>query len=102
MPHLFITERVAVDQIIDLRTTLRYLGVPVIPKSFMFGNIQAVVTNSSIPNSSLDKRHSALAYHFVCEMISAKILEEPSCYCKKALELSTSMASPETITILFW
>jgi hypothetical protein len=57
-----------------MRTTLRYLGVPVNNKSFMFGDNQAVVTNSSIPHSSLNKRHNALAYHRVCEMIAAKIL----------------------------
>ena len=70
----FTAARIAVDQIIDLRTTLRYLGVPVKAKSFMFGDNQAVVTNSSIPHSSLNKRHNALAYHRVREMIAAKIL----------------------------
>jgi hypothetical protein len=70
----FTAARIAVDQIIDLRTTLRYLGVPVNAKSFMFGDNQAVVTNSSIPHSSLNKRHNALSYHRVREMIAAKIL----------------------------
>ena len=70
----FTAARIAVDQIIDLRTTLRYLGVPVQKKSFMFGDNQAVVQNSSIPHSSLNKRHNALAYHRVREMIAAKIL----------------------------
>ena len=64
----------SVDQIIDLRTTLRYLGVPVNAKSFMFGDNQAVVNNSAVPHSSLNKRHNALAYHRVREMIAAKIL----------------------------
>jgi hypothetical protein len=53
---------------------LRYLGVSVNAKSFMFGDNKVVVTNSSIPHSSLNKRHNALAYHCVCEMIAAKIL----------------------------
>jgi hypothetical protein len=70
----FTAARIAVDQIIDLRSTLRYLGVPVNKKSYMFGDNQAVVTNSSIPHSSLNKRHNALAYHRVREMIAAKIL----------------------------
>jgi hypothetical protein len=66
--------QIAVDQIIDSRTTLRYLGVPVNNKSFMFGDNQAIVANSSIPHSSLNKRHNALAYHCVSKMIAAKIL----------------------------
>jgi hypothetical protein len=70
----FTAARIAVDQIIDLRTTLRYLGVPVVQKSFMFGDNQSVVTNSTIPHSSLNKRHNALAYHRVREMIAAKVL----------------------------
>jgi hypothetical protein len=70
----FTAARIAVDQIIDLRTTLRYLGVPVNSKSFMFGDNQSVVTNSTIPHSSLNKRHNALSYHRVREMIAAKIL----------------------------
>jgi Reverse transcriptase (RNA-dependent DNA polymerase) len=70
----FTAARIAVDQIIDLRTTLRYLGVPVHTKSFMFGDNQAVVTNSTIPHSSLNKRHNALAYHRVREMIAGKVL----------------------------
>jgi hypothetical protein len=58
----------------DLRTTLRYLGVPVNGKSYMFGDNQSVVTNSTIPHSSLNKRHNTLAYHRVREMIAAKVL----------------------------
>jgi hypothetical protein len=55
-------------------TTFQYLGVPVNEKSFMFGDSQAVVNNSSIPHSSLNKRHNALAYHRVREMIAANVL----------------------------
>ena len=70
----FIAARISVDQIIDLQTTLRYLGVPVHHKSYMFGDNQAVVMNSSIQHSSLNKRHNALSYHRLREMIAAKIL----------------------------
>jgi hypothetical protein len=40
----------------------------------MFGDNQAVVMNSSFPHSSCNKRHNALSYHRVSEMIDAKIL----------------------------
>jgi hypothetical protein len=70
----FTATRIAVDQIIDLRTTLRYVGVPISEKSYMFGDNQAVITNSSIPHSSLRNWHNALAYHRVREMITANIL----------------------------
>jgi hypothetical protein len=47
---------------------------PVYTMSFMFGDSQAVVTNSTIPHSSLNKRHNALAYRRAHEMIAAQIL----------------------------
>ena len=69
----FVAARIATDQMIDLRTTLRYLGVPIIGKSYLFGDNSSVVTSSTIPHSVLKKRHNALNYHRVCEAIAAKI-----------------------------
>ena len=40
----------------------------------MFGDNQSVVTNSTIPHSSLQQRHHALAYHRVREAIAAGIV----------------------------
>jgi hypothetical protein len=40
----------------------------------MFEDNQAVFMNSSVIHSLLNKRHNALAYHRVREMIAAKIL----------------------------
>ena len=45
----FIAARTAVDQIIDIHTTLQYLGVPIRDKSYMFGDNRSVVTSSTIP-----------------------------------------------------
>jgi hypothetical protein len=70
----FTAARIATDQIMDLRMTLRNLGVPVFQKTYMFGDNQAVVTNSTIPHSTLSKRHNALAYHRVREAIAAKVI----------------------------
>ena len=70
----FISARIGTDQIIDLRTTLRYLGVPVRRRAYMFGDNQSVVTSATIPHSGLNKRHNALSYHRVREAIAAKIL----------------------------
>ena len=59
----FVAARIATDQIIDLRATLRYLGVPLKPESFMFGDNKSVITNATIPHSQLAKRHHCLSYH---------------------------------------
>jgi hypothetical protein len=69
----FVATRIATDQIIDLRTTLRYMGVNVL-SSVMFGDNQSVITNSTIPHSKLSKRHVALPYHRVREAIAGNIV----------------------------
>ena len=46
----FVAARIATDQIIDLRYTLMYLGVPV---RSMFGDNKSVVDSASIPTSTL-------------------------------------------------
>jgi hypothetical protein len=59
-----VAAKIAVDQIMDFRITLRYLGVPIKVTSYMFGDNQAVVNNT---HSCLSKRHNALFYHPVRE-----------------------------------
>ena len=70
----FVAARTAVDQIIDIHTTLRYLGVPIRDKSYMFGDNRSVVTSSTIPNSTISKRHHLASYHRVREAIAAKYI----------------------------
>ncbi len=70
----FTAARHAVDQLMDLRNTLRYLGATVQGKTYMFGDNKSVVTSASVPHSQLNKRHNFLAYHRVREAVAAKIL----------------------------
>jgi hypothetical protein len=51
----FVASRISVDQIIDLRTTLPYLGVKIEGKSILFCDNQSVITSSTLPHSSLKK-----------------------------------------------
>jgi hypothetical protein len=70
----FMVARQATEQIMDLRYTLRMMGIPIDGPAWMFGDNQSVITSSNIPHSSLNKRHNALSYHRVREAISAGIL----------------------------
>ena len=70
----FVAARVATEQIIDLRLTLRYLGVPLNDKVYMFGDNESVVTSGSLPQSKLNKRHTALSFHRVREAVASKML----------------------------
>jgi len=67
----FVAGRSAVEQIIALRTTLRYLGVPLAGPSYLFGDNESVVKSSTIPHSLLHKRHHALSYHAVRSAIAS-------------------------------
>ena len=65
--------RTCVEQIIDIRTTLRYLGVPVVGSSQMFGDNESVVNSSEHIHTRLHKWHNALSFHRVRESIAASI-----------------------------
>ena len=71
----FVTAKTATEQIMDLRNTLRYLGVPIMTMAYVFSDNKSVVMSSTIPQSILNKRHNMLSYHRVREAIAAKILE---------------------------
>jgi hypothetical protein len=58
----------------DLRYTLRMMGVPLDGPSWMFGDNQSVINSSTIPQSSLNRCHNALSYHLVHECIAAEII----------------------------
>ncbi|GKY94554.1 hypothetical protein MPSEU_000421100 [Mayamaea pseudoterrestris] len=70
----FVAARVSTEQIMDLRFTLRMLGVPLDGPSWMFGDNKSVTQSSNLPHSSLTKRHNALAFHRVREAIAAGII----------------------------
>ena len=70
----FVAARIATNHIIEHRTMLRYLGVPVNSKTYMFGDNKSVVDSSTTPQSKLHKRHTALSYHRVREAIAAGIV----------------------------
>ena len=75
----FIAAKTATEQIMDFRNTLRYLDIPIMTKSYMFGDIKSAVTSSTILQSILNKRHNMLSYHRVREAITAKNLEFHFC-----------------------
>ena len=66
-----VAMRTCVEQIIDLRTTLRYLGVPIRNKSYVFGDNESVVKSGTQVHAKLHKRHNMLLFHFVREAIAA-------------------------------
>ena len=50
-----------------LRYKLREMGIPVEGPSYIFGDNKSFLANSSVPDSMLQKKSNAIAYHFVRE-----------------------------------
>ena len=57
----------------DLRTTLRYLGVPIREKSFVIGDNKSMIDSAAFPHAKLHKRHTMLSFHRVREAMAAGI-----------------------------
>ena len=71
----FVAVKTATAQIMDMRYTLRNLGVPIKSNSYMFGDNRSVVTSATLLHSTLSKRHNILAFHRIREAIAAKIID---------------------------
>ena len=68
----FIACRTCLEQVIDHRNYLRYLGVEVFKYSYVWGDNESQVLSSIIPHSRLHKRHNILSYHFVRSILSQR------------------------------
>jgi hypothetical protein len=66
----FVAARIAVELIESLRYKLRMFGVPLVGPANMFCDNNGVVINCTIPESTLKKKHYAIAYHKVREAVA--------------------------------
>jgi hypothetical protein len=69
-----VAARTCVEQIIDLRTTLRHLGVTIRGKSYIFGDNKSVVDSSMQVNEKLHNRHTILSFHRIQEGIASGLV----------------------------
>ena len=81
----FVAARTATEQIMEIRHIIRYLGVPIIGPTILFGDNKSVVDSCSIPHSKVHKRHVILSYHRVREAIAANIISFVHIYGKSNL-----------------
>ena len=104
----FVAGRIAVEQIMDLRLTLRYMGVNLVEKSYLFGDNKSVVDSSTTPHAKLHKRHTALSFHRIREAIASGLLaffhipgkENPADILSK--HWGYSQVWPQLQALLFW
>jgi hypothetical protein len=76
----FIAMKISIDLTEALRYKLRMMGVPISGPTNVFCDNEAVVKNSTMPESTLKKKHNAIAYHRTREAQAAgtiRIAKEP-------------------------
>lgn len=66
--------RIARDKIVAMRIKLKSIGVPLAGPTNVFCDNQGVVKNTSIPESTLNKKHNSINYHIVREAAASGIL----------------------------
>ena len=67
-----VAARIATELTMAMRYRLRMLGVPIDGPADLLGDNKSVITNCTIPSSTLKKKHNAIAYHRVREAVAAK------------------------------
>jgi hypothetical protein len=70
----FVAMRIAKEMIVSLRFKLRMFGIPIDGPANVYGDNEGVVKNTSIPESTLHKKHLSIAYHAVREAVAAGIM----------------------------
>ena len=70
----FIAMKTCMESIVSLRFKLRMFGVPIDGPADVMCDNQSVVSNSSCIDSSLNKKHNALAYHATRWAVAAGVI----------------------------
>ena len=63
----FIAMKQCCEYVRGLRYKLQMMGIPCEDPTFIFGDNQSVLANTTIPDSTLKKKSQSIAYHFVRE-----------------------------------
>ena len=67
----FVAMKICTEMVEGLRYKLRMFGIPIEGPANVFCDNEAVVKNATVPESTLKKKHNAIAYHRVREAIAA-------------------------------
>jgi hypothetical protein len=70
----FVAMKIAIEQVEAMRYKLRMMGIPVDGPTNVFCDNESVFKNATRPESTLKKKHNAIAYHRTREAIAASIV----------------------------
>ena len=66
----FTAMKQCTEYIRGLRYKLRMMGIPVENPTYIFGDNQSVLANTTMPDSTLKKKSQSICYHFVREGVA--------------------------------
>jgi len=69
-----VAARIASELILEVRYKLRMMGVAVDGPAMLLGDNLSVILSTTVPSSTLKKKHQAICYHRIRECIAAKVL----------------------------
>jgi hypothetical protein len=69
----FVAMRILVEMLESMRYKLRMMGIPIDGAANVFCDNKSVVTNATVPTSTLKKKHNSIPYHRVREAVAASI-----------------------------
>ena len=69
-----VAMRLAMEALLDIRYTLRMMGLKFERTSNILGDNQAMIMNTTLPSSTLKKKHCSVAYHKCQEMVACGIV----------------------------
>ena len=69
-----VAARIATDLLVEWRYKLRMLGIKIEATHFLAGDNMSVILNTTLPSSTLKKKHQACNYHRIRETIAAGII----------------------------
>jgi hypothetical protein len=69
-----VAMRIALEALLEMRYTLRMLGIGFEERSTMLSDNQSIIINTQLPTSSLKKKHNSVAYHKCREAVAAGIV----------------------------
>ena len=77
-------------------------GIPIAGPANVYGDNEGVVKNTSVPESTLNKKHLSIAYHAVCKAVAAGIMRVGKEYTLTNLSDLFTLLPPTSIIILFY
>jgi hypothetical protein len=70
-----VAGRIATEAIMEYRYKLRMLGIDIDSPAILLIDNQSVVANTTLPSSTIKKKHNSIAYHRMREAVAAGIIK---------------------------